>query len=85
LRYAAAPPQEGLVATLEVVQDTISGLEKRSDMLLSTLRHFIDAMGGKLEFVTQFPDRPPVVIEHHPSPVRARKLRKTRKAERVTT
>jgi len=33
-------------------------------MLLSTLRHYVESMGGKLELVAQFPDRPPVVIEH---------------------
>ena len=45
-------------------QDTISRLEKRSDMLLSTLRHYVESMGGKLELVAQFPNRPPVVIDH---------------------
>jgi len=33
-------------------------------MLLSTLRHYVESMGGKLELVAQFPDRPPVVIKH---------------------
>jgi hypothetical protein len=47
-----------------VGQDTISRLEKRSDMLLSTLRRYVEAMGGKLELVAQFPDRPPMVIDH---------------------
>ena len=44
-------------------QDTISRMEKRSDLLLSTLRHYIEGMGGKLELVAQFPNRPPVRIE----------------------
>ncbi|NDA56469.1 MAG: transcriptional regulator, partial [Betaproteobacteria bacterium] len=30
-------------------------------MLLSTLRHYVESMGGKLELVAQFPNRPPVV------------------------
>lgn len=38
-------------------------MEKRSDLLLSTLRHYIEGMGGKLELVAQFPNRPPVRIE----------------------
>jgi hypothetical protein len=33
-------------------------------MLLSTLRRYVEAMGGKLELVAQFPNRPPVVIDH---------------------
>ena len=64
LRLAAQQTQEQLAATLGVGQDTISRLEKRSDMLLSTLRHYVEGMGGKLELVAQFPNRPPVVIEH---------------------
>jgi hypothetical protein len=53
-----------LALALGVGQDTISRLEKRSDMLLSTLRHYVESMGGKLELVAQFPNRPPVVIDH---------------------
>ena len=64
LRLAAQQTQEQLAATLGVGQDTISRLEKRSDMLLSTLRHYVESMGGKLELVAQFPNRPPVVNEH---------------------
>ncbi|MBT0568928.1 XRE family transcriptional regulator [Curvibacter sp. CHRR-16] len=64
LRLAAQQTQEQLAATLGVGQDTISRLEKRSDMLLSTLRHYVESMGGKLELVAQFPNRPPVVIQH---------------------
>ena len=64
LRQAAQQTQEQLAATLGVGQDTISRLERRSDMLLSTLRHYVEGMGGKLELVAQFPNRPPLVIEH---------------------
>ena len=64
LRQAAQQTQEQLAATLGVGQDTISRLERRSDMLLSTLRHYVESMGGKLELVAQFPNRPPMVIEH---------------------
>ena len=64
LRLAAEKTQEQLAEALGVGQDTISLLEKRSDMLLSTLRHYVESMGGKLELVAQFPNRPPVVIEH---------------------
>lgn len=64
LRQAAQQTQEQLAATLGVGQDTISRLEKRSDMLLSTLRHYVESMGGRLNLVAQFPNRPPLVIEH---------------------
>ena len=39
LRLAALQTQEQLAVVLGVGQDTISRLERRSDMLLSTLRH----------------------------------------------
>jgi len=64
LRLAAQKTQQQLAAELGVGQDTISRLEKRSDMLLSTLRHYVESMGGKLELVAHFPNRPPVVIDH---------------------
>lgn len=64
LRHAAQQTQEQMAVALGVGQDTISRLEKRSDMLLSTLRHYVESMGGQLNLVAQFPNRPPVVIEH---------------------
>ena len=66
LRQAVEQTQQELAATLGVGQDTISRLEKRSDMLLSTMRRYVEAMGGTLELVAQFPNRPPVVIDHLP-------------------
>jgi DNA-binding XRE family transcriptional regulator len=63
-RQAAQQKQQDLAAALGVGQDTISRLEKCSDMLLSTLRHYVQSMGGKLSLVGEFPNRPPVVIDH---------------------
>lgn len=63
LRLAVEKTQVELAAELGVGQDTISRLEKRSDMLLSTLRHYVESMGGTLELVARFPNRPPVAIE----------------------
>jgi hypothetical protein len=37
-------------------------MEQRSDLLLSTLRKHVEAMGGELSLVAQFPDQPPVVL-----------------------
>ena len=63
LRQAVERTQEDLADALGVGQDSISRLEQRSDMLLSTLRRYVEAMGGKLELVAQFPNRPPIVID----------------------
>ena len=63
LRKAAQRTQEDLAAALGVGQDTVSRLEKRNDMLLSTLRHYVESVGGRLDLVVRLPDRPPLVIE----------------------
>lgn len=63
LRHAVERTQEELATALGVGQDTISRLEQRSDMLLSTLKRYVEAMGGKLNLIAKFPNRPPVIIE----------------------
>jgi len=73
LRLAFQQTQEQLAAELGVGQDAISRLEKRSDMLLSTLRHYVEGMGGTLELVARFPNRPPVVIEQIGTTTRTRR------------
>lgn len=62
LRKALDLTQTRVAETLGVGQDSVSRLEKRSDLLLSTLRDYVEAMGGSLELVARFPDRPPVVL-----------------------
>ena len=64
LRTAAQQTQTVIALALGVGQDAISRLEKRSDMLLSTLRLYVESLGGKLQLVAQFPGRPPVVLDH---------------------
>jgi transcriptional regulator with XRE-family HTH domain len=49
LREALRLTQESLAQTLHVNQAAISKVERRSDMLISTLRKIIEAMGGELE------------------------------------
>jgi predicted transcriptional regulator len=51
LRQAVGRTQKELAARLGVGQDIISRIERRSDMLLSTLRRYVEAMGSKLELV----------------------------------
>ncbi|MBI5109053.1 MAG: XRE family transcriptional regulator [Rhodocyclales bacterium] len=77
LRQAVEKTQVDLAEALGVGQDTISRLEQRSDMLLSTLRRYVEGMGGKLELVAQFPNRPPVVIDHLAKDKPARTVRRT--------
>lgn len=63
LRIAASQTQADMAQALGVRQDTISRLEQRSDMLLSTMRRYVEATGGELELVANFPGRPSVVID----------------------
>src|ERR1700689_324410 len=62
LRRARKLTQVEVAKTLGVTQDSVSRLEKRSDLLLSTLRKTVEAMGGNLSLVAEFPDREPVVL-----------------------
>jgi DNA-binding Xre family transcriptional regulator len=62
LRRARKLTQVRLARQLGITQDSVSRLEKRSDLLLSTLRKAVEAMGGELSLVAEFPDRPPVVL-----------------------
>ena len=56
LRAARALTQEHLSTLLGVQQSAISKLERRADMYVSTLRHVIEAMGGRLEIRAVFPE-----------------------------
>jgi DNA-binding Xre family transcriptional regulator len=56
LRNAREMTQTRLAEVLEMDQGNISKLEKRTDMYLSTLRSYIEAMGGALEIRAVFPD-----------------------------
>ena len=62
LRHARKLTQVSMAKALGISQDGVSRLEKRSDLLLSTLRKTVEAMGGSLSLVAEFPDRAPVVL-----------------------
>jgi transcriptional regulator with XRE-family HTH domain len=62
LRKARKLTQVRLAKALGVSQDSVSRLEKRSDLLLSTLRKAVQAMGGNLSLVAEFPDQAPVLL-----------------------
>jgi DNA-binding XRE family transcriptional regulator len=62
LRQARRLTQVRMAKALGITQEGVSRLEKRSDLLLSTLRKTVKAMGGNLSLVAEFPDRDPVVL-----------------------
>jgi len=62
LRRARKITQVELAKSLGLTQDGVSRIEKRSDLLLSTLRKTVRAMGGELSLVANFPGGAPIVL-----------------------
>jgi transcriptional regulator with XRE-family HTH domain len=56
LRHARQQSQAELAARLQVQQPAIAKLEQRTDMYVSTLRRFVEALGGTLDIVAHFPE-----------------------------
>jgi len=63
LRKAHQLTQKRVAKSLGITQDGVSRLEKRSDLLISTLHGYVHSMGGTLHLVAEFPDRPPVKLK----------------------
>src|SRR6266851_8544732 len=84
LRKARKLTQTRVAKALGITQDSVSRLEKRGDLLLSTLRKTVKAMGGEVRIVAQFPDRAPVVLSHlsEEHPWRKSSRRRARRAAR---
>jgi DNA-binding XRE family transcriptional regulator len=62
LRQAHKLTQKRMAEVLGIGQDSVSRLEQRSDLLISTLRNYVEALGGKLSLVAEFPDKEPVIL-----------------------
>lgn len=56
LRKARAVSQQDLARKLAVGQPAVAKLERRSDMYVSNLRRYVEALGGRLEIAARFPD-----------------------------
>jgi transcriptional regulator with XRE-family HTH domain len=65
LRRARQLSQEHLAEELGASQPEISKIEHRTDMDVSTLRRFVEAMGGKPEIIAQFPDGTVRITQFH--------------------
>lgn len=62
LRRDAGLTQAKIAQELDMPQSNISRLEKSSDMLLSTLQRYVEAVGGKLYLTVELPDKPPITL-----------------------
>src|ERR1700731_704517 len=73
LRRARKLTQIRMAKKLGITQDGVSRLEKRSDLLLSTLRKTVKAMGGDVRILAEFPNRAPVLLSDLSEEARPRK------------
>lgn len=64
LRNARRFTQEELAERLQVAQPNVSRLERRRDVLVSTLREVVAALGGELHLVAVFPEEGAVRIRY---------------------
>jgi transcriptional regulator with XRE-family HTH domain len=82
LRKARRLTQQRMAKLLGIGQDSVSRIETRSDLLLSTLRTYVEAMGGSLKLVVEFPDSVAVLSSlgegEHPKKVRGLSKRNRR-------
>jgi DNA-binding XRE family transcriptional regulator len=58
LRRIAGKAQSEIASTLNIKQPSVSKIEKQADMYLSTLRSYVEAIGGELELFVKLPKRP---------------------------
>lgn len=63
LRKARKRTQARVAKELGIKQENVSRIEKRADLLISTLSGYVEAMGGQLRLVAEFPDRPAVTLK----------------------
>jgi predicted XRE-type DNA-binding protein len=64
LRHIAGKAQLEIAEALNIKQPSVSKIEKQADMYLSTLRSYVEAVGGKLELVVKLPRRPALHLQH---------------------
>jgi predicted XRE-type DNA-binding protein len=58
LRLIAGKAQADVATVLRIKQPSVSKVENQADMYLSTLRAYVEAIGGKLDLIVRLPDRP---------------------------
>ncbi len=64
LRQVAGKAQADIANALNIKQPSVSKIEKQADMYLSTLRSYVEAIGGELDLVVRLPKRPALRLRH---------------------
>ncbi len=85
LRKAKELTQVQLAETLGIQQATVAKYERQSDLLLSTLRSYVGAMGGSLKLMVEFPGKAPVALEGLGESEEPRRRRRTERREHPAT
>lgn len=62
LRELLGLTQDEIADRLEIAQENVSRFERREDVRLSTLRGYVEALGGELHITVRFPDRAPIEL-----------------------
>ena len=62
IRRARRLTQARLSKKLKIGQEGVSRIERRTDLYISTLRSYVEGVGGKLKLVVELPARPPVLL-----------------------
>jgi len=84
MRRARRLTQARLSKKLKIGQEGVSRIEKRTDLYLSTLRSYVEGVGGKLSLIVEFPDRPPVYLTGLGEPEAEKKPKKKAKTAAKT-
>ena len=63
LRRVAELSQARIAKTLKISQPAVSKIERQTDMYLSTLRSYVEAMGGELDVIVRLPNHAPVRVK----------------------
>jgi transcriptional regulator with XRE-family HTH domain len=79
LRHQQRLTQARLSKKLKIGQEGVSRIEKRSDLYLSTLRSYIEGVGGELTLMVKFPDGPPVLLTGFGENAESKKAKKKAK------
>lgn len=64
LRQVTGKAQAQIATALKIKQPSVSKIEKQADMYLSTLRGYVEAIGGELELIVTLPARRPIRLRH---------------------
>jgi hypothetical protein len=64
---------------LKVSKEAVSRIEKRADLYLSTLRSYVEGVGGELTLMVKFPYGPPVILTGFGENAESKKAKKKAK------